>query len=177
VAERILLYGVTGSGKSTLAARIAERTGLPWHPVDELTWRPGWVAVPDEEQRQRIEEICASERWILDTAYTSWRDVALARADLIVCLDYPRLLSLFRLLRRSVARVVDKRPICNGNTESFRQLFSRNSIVVWHFRSFSRKRRRMRAWAADPIGPQVVLLHSPAATKKWLEYLEVPARS
>jgi adenylate kinase family enzyme len=51
------VYGVTGSGKTTLAAQIAERTGLPWHSVDDLTWEPGWVEVPVQEQRRRIEAI------------------------------------------------------------------------------------------------------------------------
>jgi adenylate kinase family enzyme len=63
---RILVYGVTGSGKTTLARQVGERTGLPWHPVDDLTWQPGWVAVPDQEQRRRIAAICAGERWVLD---------------------------------------------------------------------------------------------------------------
>jgi adenylate kinase family enzyme len=171
VAERILLYGVTGSGKSTLASRVAHVTGLTWHPVDELTWERGWVAVPDDEQRRRFEQICAGERWILDTAYSAWLDVVLPRTDLIVCLDYPRFVSLGRLVRRSLMRAIDRRPICNGNTESFRQLFSRDSIVAWHFRSFTRKRARMRAWASDPGGPAAVLLKSPCDTRRWLEGL------
>jgi hypothetical protein len=56
-------YGVTGSGKTTLAAQIAERTGLPWHSVDDLTWEPDWVGVPFDEQRMRIEGICSDDRW------------------------------------------------------------------------------------------------------------------
>src|SRR5581483_8653448 len=94
VADRILVYGVTGSGKTTTAAHISERTGLPWHSVDDLTWEPGWVEVPVDEQRRRIAAICAGERWILDTAYGTWREIPLARADLIVALDYPRWISL-----------------------------------------------------------------------------------
>jgi adenylate kinase family enzyme len=172
VPERVLVYGVTGTGKTTLAARIAARTDLPWHSVDDLTWEPGWVQVAVGEQRRRITAVCDEERWILDTAYGTWRDIPLARVQLIVGLDYPRWISLGRLLRRTLLRAIDHRPICNGNTESFRQAFSKDSIVVWHFQSFSRKRARIRAWAADPAGPEVVRLTSPRQTRRWLDSLQ-----
>jgi len=173
VGDRILVYGVTGSGKTTMARQIAARTGLPWHEVDALTWEPGWVTVPADEQRRRIAAICAGERWILDTAYSSWIEVPLARVQLIVALDYPRWRSLGRLIRRTVLRNLDRKPICNGNTESFRQTFSQDSIIAWHFQSFARKRDRMRAWAADESGPDVVRLTSPAAARRWLEGLSL----
>ena len=168
MADRILVYGVTGSGKTRLAEAISGATGIPWHAVDELTWEPGWVEVPEDEQRRRISAICAEERWVLDTAYGRWLDIPLARVELIVALDYPRWLSLARLIRRSVTRAVDGKPICNGNRESFRNLFSRNSIIAWHFRSFARKRRRIREWDADPAAPKVVRLTSPRETARWL---------
>lgn len=132
MGERILVYGVTGSGKSTLAAAISRRTGLPWHSMDDLTWEPGWIEVPAEEQRRRVADVCAGENWIIDTAYSQWLDIVLARTDTIVALDYPRWVSLTRLLRRTFMRLVDRRPICNGNTETWRQALSRNSIIVWH---------------------------------------------
>jgi adenylate kinase family enzyme len=171
VADRIFVYGVTGSGKTTMAARIAERTGLPWHSVDDLTWEPGWIEVPPEEQRRRVAAICAGEQWILDTAYGKWLDVPLARVEVIVALDYARWRSLSRLVRRTLLRALDHRAVCNGNHETFRQAFSRDSIVVWHFRSFARKRDRIRAWAADPAGPAVIRLTSPRTTRRWLETL------
>jgi adenylate kinase family enzyme len=164
----MLIYGVTGSGKSTMAQQMAERTGLPWHSVDDLTWEPGWVAVPPDEQRRKIETICAGERWILDAAYGQWLDVVLARADLIVALDYPRWRSLVQLARRTFMRALDQGQICNGNTESFRRALSRDSIMVWHFRSFARTRDRMRGWAADPAAPPVILFTSPAAARRWV---------
>ena len=166
--ERIMVYGVTGSGKTTLARQLGERTGLPWHAVDDLTWLPGWVEVPGDEQRRRIAAICAGERWVLDAAYGKWLDVPMARVQLIVGLDYPRWLSLQRLIRRTIARAIDRRPICNGNVETLRQAFSRDWIVFWHFRSFTRKRERMRRWAADPQAPATVLLRSPRQTRRWL---------
>jgi adenylate kinase family enzyme len=84
-AKRILVYGVTGSGKTTLASQISELTGLPWHSVDdEIEWLPGWVERPREEQREVASPITSSGAWILDSAYGHWRDVVVARAELIV---------------------------------------------------------------------------------------------
>ncbi|MEV6445631.1 AAA family ATPase [Amycolatopsis sp. NPDC051716] len=171
VPDRIVVVGVTGSGKSTLAARIAERTGLPYHAADDIAWQPGWVGTPDEEQRRRIAEVCAQDHWVLDAAYSKWQDLVLPRTQLIVGLDYPRWLSLGRLVRRTLVRAVTRERICNGNVESVRQMFSADSIIRWHFRSFANKRARIRAWAAESPGPVVVRLTSPRETRRWLETL------
>ncbi|WP_410650559.1 hypothetical protein [Amycolatopsis sp. cmx-4-54] len=96
-----------------------------------------------------------------------------ARAELIVALDYPRWVSLGRLVRRTVVRCVTRRRICNGNVETLRGMVSGDSIIYWHFRSFARKRRTIRAWVTDPTVP-VVHLTSPRATKRWLASAEVP---
>lgn len=171
-----MVYGVTGSGKSTMARRLGEATGLPWHSIDDLTWEPGWIPVPDEEQRRRISEICAGPEWILDSAYGKWLDVPLARADLIIALDYPRWFSLQRLIRRTFMRLFDRHPICNGNRETLRTLFSSDTIIVWHFKSFARKRDRMRAWSTDPNAPRVVRLTSPGQAEAWLAGIHGPVR-
>lgn len=164
---RVMVYGVTGSGKTTLARALAERAGLPFYDVDELTWNPGWQAKSAEEQRAIFAEICARDAWLLDTAYGIWLDIPLARMQRIVALDYPRWVSLGRLVRRTVARAVDKRPVCNGNTESWRLVFSRQSILAWHFRSFRRKRERIREFATLP-GVALVVLRSPREADAWL---------
>ncbi|MCW2815190.1 MAG: hypothetical protein JWN84_2645 [Nocardioides sp.] len=166
--ERLMLYGVTGSGKTTAAARIAAATGLPWTSVDDLTWLPGWVAVPEDEQRRIFTEICAGERWVLDTAYGAWRDVPLARADLVVGLDYPPWRSFGSLLRRTLRRAATGELACNGNRETWRQMVSRDSILLWHLRSFRRKKQRMRAMAAAADGPPVLLVRSRRELEAWI---------
>ncbi len=170
--QRILVYGVTGSGKSTLAPRVAERLGLTYHSIDDLTWEPGWVAVPEAEQRDRIGQVLAGDAWVIDSAYGMWHDLVLDRVDLIVGLDLPRWRSLGRLVRRTVTRIVQRTPICNGNYETWRgSLFDRESILAWHFRSFARKRRRMRLWNSSPDFPETVLLHSTTEVERWLAAL------
>ena len=171
-ARRILIYGVTGSGKTRLAARLSKTTGIPWHSVDDLTWLPGWQEVPLDQQVQKIRDICAREAWILDTAYAKWIDIPLANAELIVALDYPRWVSLIRLLRRTLARAVDGRPVCNGNRETWMQVLSKDSIIAWHFKSFARKRRRIRQWEEN--GLPIVRLRSPKEADSWHKGLAMP---
>jgi adenylate kinase family enzyme len=122
--------------------------------------------VPADEQRRRVAAIVAGDRWILDTAYSAWIDAVLPRIDLIVGLDLPRRVSLSRLLVRTLARVVDRRPVCNGNVETWRTALSRDSIVLWHFRSFRGKRRRLDDWERE--GRPLVRLRSAREVEAWL---------
>ena len=167
--RRILLYGVTGSGKTSLAERVSRATGIPWHSVDDLTWMPGWQEVPLDEQKRKLSAVCSCEEWILDTAYAKWSEIPLARAEIIVGLDYPRWVSFGRLLKRTLQRAIDGKPICNGNRETWKLMFSKDSILIWHFKSFKRKRQRLNQWLEE--GRNVVLLRSPRETERWLSNL------
>lgn len=177
--RRVLLHGVTGSGKSTLATAIAERAGLPMISVDDqVGWMPHWQMRSPEEQRAIVRELIAAPTWVMDSSYGAWRELPLTRADTVIALDYPRWLSLGRLLRRTLARSIDGREICNGNRETLRRGFlDGDSILVWHFRSFARKRATIRAWEADPPVPSLVVLRSPRQTRRWLAGLERPPRA
>lgn len=170
--RRVLVYGVTGSGKSTAAGQIAARTGLPVTLVDDQMWQPGWLSVPEHVQRTQIHAVVTQDRWVLDTAYASWLDVVLPRVDLVVGLDYPRWFSFQRLLRRTASRVVHHEVVCNGNTETLGRMLGPDSILLWHFRSFARKRRRLRQWAASPDGPPTVLFSRPGQLQAWLDGLD-----
>jgi adenylate kinase family enzyme len=174
---RVLFYGVTGSGKSAAARTYAETTGLPeFSADDDVGWLPGWQQRTVEEQRGIAAAIAARDRWVLDSAYGVWRDVVLPRAELVVGLDYPRWLSLARLLRRSLRRARSRETVCNGNIETIARLIDHDSIILWHFRSFTRKRRVMRSLHRDPGMPPVILFRRPGDLDAWLAKLPPLAR-
>lgn len=170
--RRIVIHGVTGSGKSSMAVRLATVGGMPHIAVDDLMWRPGWVQLSAEDQVEAIRPVAQDPAWVMDALWRSTRDVVLPRTDLVVALDYPRRVSLGRLLNRTLHRLRDHEEICGGNTESWRQTLSRDSIVAWHFRSFERKRHEIAAWSEAADGPPVLRFTDPQAAEAWLRSLE-----
>lgn len=160
--SRVLFYGVTGSGKSSAAHEYAAASGLPEYSADDdIGWLPGRQQRSVEQQREIAAAIAARERWVLDSAYGVWRDIVVPRAELVVALDYPRWLSLSRLLRRSLRRVITRQPVCNGNVETLGRLVAKDSIFYWHFNSFARKKRVFKEWQSDPDMPPVIAFRRP----------------
>jgi adenylate kinase family enzyme len=100
--KRVAVIGSGGAGKSVFARELGQITGLPVIHLDHLFWRPGWEATPDDEWQAMHAELIAGERWIIDGNYGSTMQARLCAADTVVFLDLPRLVCLWRVLRRLV---------------------------------------------------------------------------
>ena len=100
--QRILVIGSGGSGKTTFARRLAARTQLPLIHLDALYWRPGWDPTPPDEWRTKVEALVREPAWIMDGNYGGTLDIRLAACDAVVFLDIPRLVCLWRVVRRQL---------------------------------------------------------------------------
>ena len=98
--RRVLVIGSGGAGKSTVAAEIGERLGLPVVHLDALYWRPGWTEPTKHEWERTVRQILDGEAWVMDGNYGGTLDLRLAAADAVVFLDLPRLLCLWRVVKR-----------------------------------------------------------------------------
>lgn len=168
--SRIVVVGTTGSGKTTLAAELAARLGVPHIEMDALHWDPNWTAASAPILRERASNALAGNAWVLDGNYPQVRDIAWGRADTIVWLDYPLGLILRRLVPRTATRVVRGTKLFNGNRESMRTAFSRDSIVLWALGTFRQRRREYSELFAEPEYRHLRKIHlrSPAETEVWL---------
>ncbi len=98
--RRVMIIGPCGAGKSTAAFKIARLLDLPLFHMDKLNWKPGWVESETGELRAKVAETAAQDRWVIEGNYGGTMELRLPRADLILYLDYPIPLCLFRILKR-----------------------------------------------------------------------------
>lgn len=98
--QRILVVGPPGSGKSTLARILGERLGLRVVHLDTLHWAPGWIEQPRAVFRARVAAAVAQDRWVMDGNYTHTADLRLPRADTVIVLDFPKYVTIPRVIRR-----------------------------------------------------------------------------
>ncbi len=178
--RRIAVVGSTGAGKTALARRLAARLGLPHIELDAIHWGPGWSERPLEEFRAQVAEIVRGERWILDGNYRKARDLIWSRADTLVWLDYPLWLVLWRLVRRTLRRIITREKLWHGNREHWNDAFlGRDSLILWALRSHGRLRQQYPALLQQPefAHLHVVQLRSSRETERWLAQLDQEATS
>ncbi|HKU97105.1 MAG TPA: hypothetical protein VJR58_17605 [Vineibacter sp.] len=173
--RRIAIVGTTGSGKSRLAEQLARTLSLPTIELDALYWMPDWQPALPELFRFRVDAATTADGWIIAGNYGQVRDLVWGRADTVIWLDFPLPLVLWRLLRRTLWRIVRREDLWNtGNRERVRTaFFSRDSILLWALKTYRRNRERFSADIAsgdyDPLEVQV--FHSPAELRRWLRDL------
>ena len=155
--NKIIIIGTTGSGKSTLAQHISKKLNIPYIQLDFLFWKPNWEGSTDEEFFKKIEKAVAQPQWVLDgnygrTQHLTWTDV-----DTVVWIDLPFWLTFYQNLKRSVIRAIKHQEIWEGtgNRESFSRMFSKNSILLWLFKTYDTNVTRYQERINDPNYSQV----------------------
>lgn len=162
-----MVIGAPGAGKSVLARRLGGLTGLPVVHIDHIHWLPGWVERDKAEKIRMIRAAEAQEEWIIEGGLSATYAERLARAELLVWLDLPVALRLWRVTTRMLRWYGRARPdLTPGCAEQFSVEFYRYILVS---RRRNRKRMADLANAADPT--PVRRLRSPRAVTDWLAHV------
>jgi adenylate kinase family enzyme len=148
--------------------------------LDALNWGPNWTPFPREQFHEQVDAATQRGRWIADGNYSEVREIVWGRADTLVWLDYPFLVVLWRMLSRTARRVIAREELWNDNRESWRgTLFSRDSLLVWLFKTYWSRRKKYEALLRTPSFAhlQVVRLRSPKAADRWLAAIRSTERT
>ena len=174
--HRIVVIGTTSSGKSTLAKNLAGKLGYDFIELDALHWEPNWQEAPLDVFRERVRAATQAERWIVAGNYSVTRDLVWTKAEAVIWLDYPFLLVLRQLTRRTFNRWWHQEELWNGNREKLWwhfKLWSDESLFKWLFKTFWRRKREYPMLLALPAHRHLTLIHfkHPREVETWLERL------
>ena len=145
--RRIAVVGVSGSGKSTLCRFLAKRLRLRHVKIDRIFWQANRPA--REEFCNLVHEALDGTDWVADGNYHAVEQLTWEQADLVIWLDPPRSVLVWRLVRRRIRQ--GTRPAATGKWHgSWRAFFfSRRSIVPTCWRAVRNSRTRYGARMAE----------------------------
>ena len=169
--KRIAVLGTTGAGKSHLAGRLSELLCAPHVEFDRYRFDPDWTMVSDEIYRDRLAEALKGDCWVADGNAPVARDIIWPRATMLVHLDYSISRVLWRLLLRTIRRVVTRQRLWNGNRERLRtQLFTGDSLFLYALKTHWKFRKAIDSdiRRSEYARLRVMRFHSPRETERWL---------
>lgn len=170
---RIHVIGNSGAGKTTLAGQIANRLHCPHVELDALHWGPNWQLPTIEQFRADVTNALAGDEWVADGNYSKARDIIWARVDWVIWLDYPLALIVWRLLRRSIWRIVTREELWEArNRETFHAHFvDPDALIPYAIKSHHRRRHKFQVLIQEPDYAHIrfIRLRSSAETERWLK--------
>ena len=164
--KRIAIIGSSGAGKSTLARQLGTLLTLPVIHLDILFWQPRWIQRPHAERSAIQKQLVQQETWIIDGNYESLLDIRLATSDTIIFLDLPRLLCLYRVVRRYFQYAGKTRPDMNeGCSEGIDWSHLK---WVWNYPNDGRvvSIQKIQKYSN---GCEIIILRSPKQVKQFLQ--------
>jgi adenylate kinase family enzyme len=171
---RIAVIGTSGSGKTTVSTEIARRLKITHIELDAIHWRQGWKGISLTEFRDRVEEATTGDAWVVDGNYRGVRDIVWRKAELVVWLDLPFNIVFWRIVLRTVKRIVTRQKLWNKNRERVDALVGPDSMPLWVMKTYWRRKTEYPALFSKPeyAHLRVIRLTSIREVTAWLEALE-----
>lgn len=125
---KIAIVGNPGSGKSTLAAKLHTITDIHLYHLDQYFWKPGWQRPNRAEFAKVHHELCERDSWIIEGMAVRHFDYRAEKADVIIFLDIPLWLCLYRIFKRAIT--------CYGKVRDSSAKDCPERMPSWEFLSY-----------------------------------------
>jgi len=171
--NRISVVGTSGSGKTTVAAEIAKRLNIRHVELDALHWKPGWTEASLDEFRRQVDETTSEESWVVDGNYSKVRDIVWGKAETVVWLDLSFGVVFWRVLRRTISRIMTGEELWSGNRECLGALIGPDSMPLWVLKTFWRRKKEYPELLRSPDYSHLLMIRltSSREIREWLDSL------
>ena len=169
------MIGNVGGGKTTLSRLLGDALGLPVHHVDSIQYQPGWERTPSAECDRRLDEVAASQSWVIDGFGSDGAiERRLSAADTVVFVDFPLLVHYWWTCKRQWRSRRRQRAELRDNCPEFTLRYSwKLAKVMWEIH------RDYRPWFTKLVNglPDNVSVFHIRTPKEWREFLFQHSRS
>ncbi len=155
---KIEICGYSGAGKSMLAKELGNLYNIPVLHLDSINFEPNWV----ERDRTLLEEdirkfMNDNESWVIDGSYFDRVKERYSEADYIIVMNFSRLKSLRRILKRNKTyKGIKRDDLAEGCDERFSL-----SFILWAmFGSRKKERRNKLKSICETYSDKVIYLKS-----------------
>ena len=84
-----------------------------------------------------------AQGWVIHGNYEKTRHLSWKEATHLIWLDYSVLLIFYRVLKRSILRIIKGEELWNGNHESFFKPFlTKESIILWMIKTYPLRKKQ-----------------------------------
>ncbi|MES2122452.1 MAG: DNA topology modulation protein [Chlamydiota bacterium] len=98
--RRFVLFGLPGSGKSTFAVKLSNKLNIPVHHLDRHMFEAGGKKRDKQEFLALQKAMLVEDSWIIEGCAMSTLEIRFAKADIVIYFHLPRLLCMWRVLKR-----------------------------------------------------------------------------
>ena len=154
--QRVMINGGPGSGKSTLARALGASTGLPVYHMDQLHWKPGWVARPLPEKVPMAHKIEARDQWIFEGGMSATYENRASRAETLIWVDLPTSLRLWRVIKRLITNYGQTRP---DSAPDCPETLHAETFAFWKWIWDTRHTHRARLLRLIKDHPHLTVIH------------------
>lgn len=100
---RIAVIGYSGAGKSTMARELGKLYSCPVLHLDRVQFEARWKERDRESALKIVEEFMQNPDWVIDGNYSGfYQERRLKEADMIVFLNFPRMLCFWQAVKRRI---------------------------------------------------------------------------
>jgi adenylate kinase family enzyme len=127
--KKILIIGISGTGKTMIANTLSTQLHIEVTHYDALVWKDSWVEIDEQIITKQLQDVLATESWIIEGYIHPLATQKLQDADTIIYLDYSGVQALTGGLQRWWRyRGIHRPEIANGCTETLDVRFLYN---IW----------------------------------------------